>query len=83
MKIRTIRLLQPVDQIVTDPIEPRPVHGLRTPTIETNSATYRVVYEKNATVRVEDMGDGHFRDVDRNQNFYLDDQSTYQFEDEA
>jgi len=83
MKIRTIRLVQPVDQIISRPVNPRPVHGLPTPTIETDSATDRVVYEKGATVRVEDMGDGHFRDVDRNQNFCLEDKSTYEFEDEA
>jgi hypothetical protein len=83
MKIGTIRLLQPVDQIISHPINPRPVHGLPTPTSETNSTTDRVVYEKNATVRVEDMGDGHFRDVERNQNFHLEDKSTYKFEDEA
>ena len=83
MKIKTIRLLQSVDQIISHAINPRPVHGLPTPTIETDSTTNRVAYEKNATVRVEDMGDGHFRDVDRNQDLYLEDKSTYQFEDEV
>jgi hypothetical protein len=83
VKIKTIRILQPVDQIMSHSINPRLVHGLPTPTIESHSTTDRVVYEKNATVRVEDMGDGHFRDVDRNQDLYLEDKSTYQFEDEV
>jgi hypothetical protein len=56
------------------------VHGLPIQTTEFDSTADRVVYEKNDTVRVEDMGDGHFRDIDRNQDFYLEDESMFQFE---
>ena len=83
MKIKIIHLLRRVEILVSEPVNPRPISGLPTPTTEYNSTNELVVYEKGAKVRVEDMGDGHFRDVDQNGNFTLEDKSAYTIENES